>query len=85
MHGFNVNFVTRPNRSRYHDKRSQFNIRNPYQRNHHVNVKREYFDDQIRDKERFRFKEDRRRSYRDEPKGRDRLDELERFSSSSRM
>jgi hypothetical protein len=50
-----------------------------------MNIKNEFRDDGVRDKDRFKHKDDKRRSYRDDRKGRDRLDESERFSITQRM
>ncbi|XP_025411556.1 uncharacterized protein LOC112684318 [Sipha flava] len=72
--------------SRHHDDRSQFTTFNRYsQRSHHMNIKNEFRDDGVRDKDRFKHKDDKRRSYRDDRKGRDRLDESERFSITQRI
>ncbi|XP_026818114.1 uncharacterized protein LOC113557035 [Rhopalosiphum maidis] len=75
----------RPNKFRYYDERSQFDSRNHFQRSHHQNVKREFREDSVKDKYRFKHKDEKRRSYHDYSKGRNWPEENERFSISQRM
>ncbi|KAE9535994.1 hypothetical protein AGLY_007895 [Aphis glycines] len=75
----------RSNKSRYHDDRSQFDNRNHFQRNHHQNMKREFKEDSVKDKHRFKHKDEKRRSYHDYSKGRNWVEENERFSIPQRM
>lgn len=70
----NINYVTRPNKSRHNNDRLQFDSN----RFHYASTKREF-----RDEERIKHKEDRR-SYRDynnydKRKGRDRLEDSKRM------
>lgn len=71
--------------SRYHEDRSQFDSRNHFQRSHHQNVKREFREDSVKDKHRFKHKDEKRRSYHDYSKGRNWVEENERFSIPQRM
>jgi len=80
----NISFVNRPSKFRCHDERPQFDSRYYSQRSHHHNVKREFRDDSVKDKYRSKYKEEKRRSYHDHSKGRNWLEENERFSISQR-
>jgi len=78
----------RPNKSRHHDEQIQYDSRGRFQENY---IKREFRDDLLRHKDRFKYKEDKRRSYRDfnlydERKGRDYgiMDESERIAITHR-
>jgi len=76
-------------KSRHDDERSQLDRWNHSQWSHYVNIKRDFRDDSVRDKERSKYKEDKRRNYRDynnydERKGRD-LEESKRFLNQQRM
>lgn len=73
----------RLNKSRY-DERLQLDIRYRSQRNRHEQIKREFCDDPIRDKERSKHKEDFYKRAYYERKGRE-LEEAKRFSNSHRM
>ncbi|KAL5236401.1 hypothetical protein ACI65C_003811 [Semiaphis heraclei] len=73
-----------PSKFRCHDERPQFDSRYYSQRSHHHNVKREFRDDSVKDKYRSKYKEEKRRSYHDHSKGRNWLEENERFSISQR-
>ncbi|CAI6360481.1 unnamed protein product [Macrosiphum euphorbiae] len=75
----------RPNKFRYHNERLQFDSRNHFQRSHHQNMKREFWEDSVRDKDKFKHKDEKRRSYRDYSKGNNWLEENERFSMPQRM
>ncbi|XP_060872442.1 uncharacterized protein MAL13P1.304-like [Metopolophium dirhodum] len=75
----------RPNKFRYHNERLQFDSRNYFQRSHHQNVKREFWEDSVRDKDKFKHKDEKRRSYRDYSKGNNWLEENERYSIPQRM
>lgn len=77
--------MNRPNKFRYHNERLQFDSRNHFQRSHHQNVKRESWEETARDKDKFKHKDEKRRSYRDYSKGNNWLEENERFSVSQRM
>lgn len=85
-----MNYVIRSNKSRQYDERLPSNKHNRYPRNSYLNYKKEFYDDIARNKERYKQKEDKRRSYYDysinnDRKGRDRLEETEEFSNSPRM
>ncbi|XP_025205135.1 uncharacterized protein LOC112601640 [Melanaphis sacchari] len=75
----------RSTKSRYYDERLQFDSRNHIQRSHHQSVKREFWEDSVKDKHRFKHKDEKRRSYHDNSKGRNWLEENERFSIPQRM
>ncbi|XP_029345669.1 uncharacterized protein LOC100572770 isoform X1 [Acyrthosiphon pisum] len=75
----------RPNKYRYHNERLQFDSRNHFQRSYHQNVKREFWEDSVRDKDKFKHKDEKRRNYRDYSKGNNWLEENERFSIPQRM
>ncbi|XP_022177524.1 uncharacterized protein LOC111038643 isoform X2 [Myzus persicae] len=74
----------RPNKFQYYNERLQFDSRNHFQRGHHQNVKREFWEDSVRDKDTLKHKDEKRRSYRDYSKGKNWVEENERFSIPQR-
>lgn len=76
--------MNRPNKFQYYNERLQFDSRNHFQRGHHQNVKREFWEDSVRDKDTLKHKDEKRRSYRDYSKGKNWVEENERFSIPQR-
>lgn len=79
--------LNRSNKFRYHNSSPQYNNYNRSKRNY---FKREYCDDSVMDKYRYKHKEGKSRNYHDynrdgDRRGRDRLEEPEWFSTGQRM
>lgn len=76
--------MNRSKKFRYHNERLQLDSRNHIQRSDHQNVRREFWENSVRDKEKFKHKDEKRCSYRDYSKGKYWLEENERFSIPQR-
>lgn len=76
--------MNRSNKFRYHNERLRIDSRNHFQKSHHQNFKKEFWEDSVRDKDKLKNKDEKRRSYRNFSKGKSWLEQKERFSIPQR-